>query len=455
MGVKYYNLIGYLPLSLISFFERKNVKSVKLEYGNYIKSIKYCFRGGSIMSAGRVFIILNNPPVMRTHTGGHIKVLGGLAKFFIDHKIKVFFVIMAHPFKSNYGGKDLKIRRCDLETSSNIKRLFRDDLFAISGINKSLCNIDVIGGREKQYTLGRFMRHLVNSIGDYGISENDLVYSIGGKFGSDIFHHLIGSLDTKRIYLMMNVGNALDKKILTNYDLIMAGSSKVRDHVSDLYKKKIISSKVFIRQFYWESTGNKRLTSDENEAIDLIKRKGITKLLVSTYSNIHRRMNTGFIEIIYKVLHNNSDIGLLLIGSCSNDIMQNMNRLNTIKSQIVVLEFSLNLYWLYSSINKRFDVYYIFPRQSGGAQGTYAAALSGVPVTLYTNNDAEVVLPGRCFVNNNKEFMNRLSVLMSDSVLKLEDVTNTLEHIDQHNRDVEKFSIYIYSNKKNEWDINN
>jgi len=76
-------------------------------------------------------------------------------------------------------------------------------------------------------------------------------------------------------------------------------------------------------------------------------------------------------------------------------------------------------------------------------------------VTLYTNNDAEVVLPGRCFVNNNKEFMNRLSVLMSDSVLKLEDVTNTLEHIDQHNRDVEKFSIYIYSNKKNEWDINN
>ena len=183
----------------------------------------------------------------------------------------------------------------------------------------------------------------------------------------------------------------------------------------------VLQRPVIRKPFFWEiSLSKANLLAEELQCLKDLVELSNPFIAITAGKNLHARIDEEYIDFVKQILTDFDNCHLLLIGTSQLSMSTWHPKIATMNNKILYLDFAKHLMTLYKEIAKALKCAYFYPQHNGGGGGNTSAAIAGIPVFVFKNNDAQALLCANSIVNSYNELYGKfLSCQESDAYRKL------------------------------------
>lgn len=386
-----------------------------------------------------VVFMLNFFSLWKSPVSSHVKLIADTANIYLRAGLRVTVVVTNHPFVGVYPGKaGFYSQNPVVLPAADVHKKIEQDFYAISGVSPGTYTLLVIGGGRLNERMSGLVQRLGAEMAALDITDNTLVLSAGGKYGSDFVHGYLGYVPGRHVLLMFNYANPVSRSFAKSYGLALSPALDRTLEMGLVQGVPVDQVRYRMSGFFWQSLPGAKLSVEEQGALSALTSTNPAKLLIVAKQQIDVELNEEFARILAACI-SEFDCSVLYIGAGDDAIRSRLIALGLPTDRHVALEFSENLLGLYSSLAERHESLFLLPRCAGGGHSTLFAALSGIPVVRFTDNDAEGYLPAGSFCESADSVLARARQLLSEQDSRSEDLDAVRAWIADRNSEVDQF----------------
>ncbi|MCL2927941.1 MAG: tetratricopeptide repeat protein [Trichodesmium sp. MAG_R01] len=331
-------------------------------------------------------------------TSSHLKVVIDYA-YFLTKEIPFSTVNILVTDEFSFGNSMIDSPKPILKDSSQFYKILHSFYKDASEdrIKFIIPEVALSPGPDSDYTL-HLLKKLISCM-------PDIVIFFGGVLGSLILPEVVYKY-YPTIYVQFNMFN----NTKSNFDIYLSCNPR---EVSNQFVNRINSDRWRFHEYIYAP-----FPSENKHTMEMVKSSSESITVVTVGANLNQRMSDpSYLDCFVNLLELYPNLEWCLIGIKNeeeflsrNTMLRSLYTLGKVK----LIKFEEDLLSFY-----RFCDIYAYPAHSGGGRGTFLAALQGLPVLCFKNNDAEGFLPTECIFNNNDDYFVFIEKLINNPSLRI------------------------------------